>query len=215
MTLSATDEKPGMAPAPLVRKQRGRPRSVDAHFRIIHSTLANCARDGFADLTIEAIARDASVGKSTIYRHWRNKKDLVAEAINSQIAILHLDAISGDLEKDVRQLVYNFAEFFSGTGGKTFARIVGESQGDPALAEMILTLWVGQRHGPIVEILETYRERGQTRAGVDPERVSELVLGRILLQLLVLRREFDDHTVDELADLIINGISPKGRLAGR
>ena len=215
MNLSANVDKAANASGPSARKQRGRPRSVDAHFRIIRSTLANCARDGFADLTIEAIARDASVGKSTIYRHWRNKLDLVAEAIDSQIAMLHLDTVSGDLEKDVRQLVYNFAEFFSGSGGKTLARLVGESQGDPVLADMILKRWIRHRRGPIVEVLEKYRERGQTRTAFDPESVSELVFGRILLQFLIFRSDFDERAIDELSDLIINGISPNNHFARR
>ncbi len=212
--LNTIEASESLAPA-RTSKPRGRPRSVEAHQRVIRATLATCARVGFADLTIEAVARDAAVGKSTIYRHWRNKTDLVAEAIDSQVAKLYLDIDSGDLEKDFRKLIHNLADLFSGSSGKAFARIVGESQANRALSEMVLTRWTKHRQGPIVELVQRYRKSGQIREGFDPEQISELIFGRILLQALVFRDDFDERSIGDLCEIVLHGIAVSDYLARR
>src|SRR5690606_9853604 len=60
----------------------GRPRSEKAEKAIIEATLDLMAEGmGVAELSIEAIAARAGVGKTTIYRRWANKEDLVVDAL--------------------------------------------------------------------------------------------------------------------------------------
>src|SRR5690349_4499490 len=65
------------------RRTPGRPRSEDARRAILRSTLRLLQETGFPDLSIEAIAADADVGKATVYRWWPNKAALVADAFSS------------------------------------------------------------------------------------------------------------------------------------
>jgi AcrR family transcriptional regulator len=62
------------------RRLPGRPRSEHARQAILSSTLKLLQHTGFPDLTIEAIAADAGVGKATVYRWWPNKSALVVDA---------------------------------------------------------------------------------------------------------------------------------------
>jgi len=56
----------------------GRPRSEESRQSILRSTLKLLRQDGgFADLSIEAIAADANVGKTTVYRWWPTRTALV------------------------------------------------------------------------------------------------------------------------------------------
>src|SRR5215813_5020942 len=52
------------------RRAPGRPRSEDARKAILRSTLKLLQETGFPDLSIEAIAARADVGKATVYRLW-------------------------------------------------------------------------------------------------------------------------------------------------
>src|SRR5579872_626440 len=65
------------------RRSPGRPRSEDARKAILRSTLKLLQAKGFPELSIEAIAEDADVGKATVYRWWPNKAALVADAFSS------------------------------------------------------------------------------------------------------------------------------------
>ena len=61
---------------------RGRPRSEQAHRAIVEATLTLLDEGGYTALTIEAVAERAGVGKTTIYRRWPSKLELVIEAIS-------------------------------------------------------------------------------------------------------------------------------------
>ena len=62
----------------------GRPRSEESRQSILRSTIKLLqAAGGFSELSIEAIAADASVGKTTVYRWWPTKAALVADAFSA------------------------------------------------------------------------------------------------------------------------------------
>src|SRR5271155_5326178 len=62
----------------------GRPRSEESRQSILRSTLKLLKQEGgLPDLGIEAIAADANVGKTTVYRWWPTKAALVADAFSA------------------------------------------------------------------------------------------------------------------------------------
>jgi TetR/AcrR family transcriptional regulator, regulator of autoinduction and epiphytic fitness len=50
---------------------------------ILQAVLDELGEAGYGALTIEAVAARAGVGKSTIYRHWPGKLELVEEALRT------------------------------------------------------------------------------------------------------------------------------------
>src|SRR2546423_4723528 len=65
-------------------RSAGRPRSATARQAILDAALHLARRDGFPALTIERIAREAGVGKPTIYRWWSSKGIIVFEALQQR-----------------------------------------------------------------------------------------------------------------------------------
>src|SRR5260370_20811075 len=62
----------------------GRPRCEESRRSILHSTLKLLRQDGgFAELSIEAIAAAANVGKTTVYRSWATKATLFADSLSA------------------------------------------------------------------------------------------------------------------------------------
>ena len=62
-------------------RRPGRPRSEEADRAIIDAALDLFAESGAGGLCIEAVAARAGVGKSTIYRRWPGKEDLLVDAL--------------------------------------------------------------------------------------------------------------------------------------
>ncbi|MCP5020716.1 MAG: TetR/AcrR family transcriptional regulator [bacterium] len=60
---------------------KGRPRDENAHQAIMACTLEMArTKNRYRDITIERIAKGAKVAKTTIYRWWKSKSDLIHEA---------------------------------------------------------------------------------------------------------------------------------------
>ena len=186
----------GTTIAPGVRRKRGRPRSVDAHRRILNATLSICAMEGYRDLTIESVARTAGVGKSTIYRHWRSKGELIQEAIARQADSLGRNVDSGDLEKDLRTFVANLVELLSSPTGSAIAHLVGEAQSNHAVAELVAASWDVHRRGALVNLLESHLPDGEVRTSIDPERVSEAVFGSLFMRKIIMGATLGQADVD-------------------
>src|SRR5262245_16203555 len=64
--------------------RKGRPRSEKSRVSILKATNALLLHTSVQELSIEAIAKKARVGKTTIYRWWPNKTAVVMEALSSQ-----------------------------------------------------------------------------------------------------------------------------------
>jgi AcrR family transcriptional regulator len=62
---------------------RGRPRSGEAERAILDATVALYAERGMAGLSVEAVAARAGVAKTTIYRRWPSKEELVLAAVTA------------------------------------------------------------------------------------------------------------------------------------
>ena len=62
---------------------RGAPRSKKSHLAILTAALHLAETGGPQALTIEAVARQAGVGKQTIYRWWSTRIDLLIEVYDA------------------------------------------------------------------------------------------------------------------------------------
>jgi AcrR family transcriptional regulator len=66
--------------AKLRKPIRGRPRDKDADARILKTALRLVERTGFRSVSMEAIAAEARVARTTIYRRWPNKATVIMDA---------------------------------------------------------------------------------------------------------------------------------------
>lgn len=58
-----------------------RPRSIEAHEKVIHAALALFGERGIDATSMDAIARASGVSKATIYNHWTDKEALLLEVM--------------------------------------------------------------------------------------------------------------------------------------
>src|SRR5580698_7389995 len=91
----------------------GRPRSEVSRQAILRSTLKLLKQQGgFPELSIEAIAADANVGKTTVYRWWPTKAALVADAFSAsaeeELQFPNTGSVLGDMSLQMRRLIRIF-----------------------------------------------------------------------------------------------------------
>src|SRR5271155_1060710 len=94
------------------KRSPGRPRSEHARLAILRSTLKLLGESGFSDLTIEAVAAHANVGKATVYRWWPNKAALITDAFarstGRKLNFPDTGSVFTDMNQQMRQVVKIF-----------------------------------------------------------------------------------------------------------
>ncbi len=190
----------------------GRPRSVEAHRAILESTLALLAEMGFERMSIEAIAAHAGVGKTTIYRRWKTKEDLVADAL-SCVKTTPAYPDTGDLRADVSALAESFAASMRDPlGRRVITLIIDTLTNNPVLAELYWERFGALKNDALRAVLARAQARGQIRTDADLDVVLDLLSGYVLYQLLVKppSRAFQTG-IDRVLDVIFRGVGgPEG-----
>jgi AcrR family transcriptional regulator len=144
---------------------RGRPRSVEADQAILDATLRMLGKHGVAGMTIEGVAAEAGVGKTTIYRRWPTKTDLIRAAI-SDIVPRGDPPDTGSMAGDMAALAETQRGRLAGSNlAGIVPRLLADSMSDPDLhqdyVERVIT--------PFRELLRLFIERGIERGELRPD----------------------------------------------
>ena len=195
----AKENHPGSRPP-------GRPRSERARRAILQAANELLESEGFAAVTVEAIAQRARVSKATVYRWWPNRAAVVMDGflstVSSEVPFPH----TGHAREDIRIHMRRLAEAFGGKMGRTVAALLAEGQADAELAEALRSRWLSVRRAEAREILELGIERGELREDLDLEVAVDILYGPIYLRLLVGHAPLDEDFADALAEHIFTGL---------
>ena len=191
--------------APEIRRRRG-PSSL-VRTAAIDATLAELAEGGYSALSLEKVARRAGVHKTTLYRRWGTREELVLEAMleraDEQISVPD----TGSLRDDLLELARTSAANAASPEVSAMARAVAaESPHDSRLAAANRRFWAERLTLDCV-IVERAIERGEVAVGTDPRRVIESVLGPIHLRLLLTGEPVDRRFLEGIVDTVVDGIA--------
>ena len=78
----------------------GRPRDAAIDEAVLDAALARLARDGFAGLSLAAVAADAGTTRPALYRRWPDKTALVVDAV-ARLARVDPPVVTGDPFEDL------------------------------------------------------------------------------------------------------------------
>lgn len=162
------------------KKSAGRPRSTQSHQAILQATLELLAEVGFERMTIDAIATRAGVGKTTIYRRYGAKEELVADAIEGlreEVVIPDTGTLWGDMDA----LIHNAAQItLSPLGRQTVAMIISSASSNPQFAQIYWTKYLLPRRQAFAVVIERAKTRNEIQASLDPALVFDTMSGIML-----------------------------------
>jgi AcrR family transcriptional regulator len=199
------DDRAGAEEAPA--RGRGRPRSEQADEAILAATLRMVGTHGVAATTIEGIATEAGVGKTTIYRRWESKTELIVAAV-SQLAPPAIEfPDTGSLWSDVKLLADLQRQRLAGTGLLTVApRVLAESLNDPELHQGFLDNVIEPLRGLIRSLVRRAVERGELRADLEVEPLVDILHALPLYRILMSRG--DPDSIAQIPDAYIPLLDP-------
>ena len=80
-------------------RKRGRPRKASADREILEATVELLRERGYREFSVDVVSERTGIAKTTIYRRWPSKADLVAAAIAPLAPDLSADAIVADTKR--------------------------------------------------------------------------------------------------------------------
>jgi len=192
----------------------GRPRSAAADAAILSATRALLVELGWSKLTLGDVATRAGVAKTTLYRRWAGKNELVVDAVAVLFDELELPD-RGSLAADIEGVVLQFAAILSRPEAKTaLMAVVAESTRDEPLRERIRTSIVDRQKCLVLEGRARAQLRGELPPEPDPESAArtvdlifDMVAGAVVHRTLVSAEPADEEWVRGFTRVLLLGLS--------
>jgi AcrR family transcriptional regulator len=169
------------------------------------------AESGYGGLTMDAVAAAAGVGKATIYRRWRTKSDLVADAVAELSALPIEPPDTGSLEGDLRVLLRWLVDAVNGPTGAATLSLLSVLPHEPSLRAAFDAGPLDTWNGTFRAVWERAAERGEL--GEQPVTGTAVVSSAsapILQRWLFGRTPVPDDFVDEvLAEVVLPLVSAR------
>ncbi len=189
------------------KRPPGRPRSEESRQSILNSTLKLLKQNGFPELSIEAIAADANVGKTTVYRWWPTKAALVADAFSASADHELRFPNTGSVENDMRLQMRGLIRIFRSQRGKVVAALLAGGQSDAELLEAYRDRFLWPRRRQAYQTLQRAVDRGELPTGCDFDLILDSLYGPILMRFLIRHVKLEESLADELCELVLQGLT--------
>jgi AcrR family transcriptional regulator len=189
------------------KRPPGRPRSEESRQSILRSTLKLLKRDGgFPELSIEAIAADANVGKTTVYRWWPTKAALVADAFFASAEEELQFPNTGSVQKDMSLQMRRLIRILRSQRGKIVAALIAGGQSDPELIEAFRERFLWPRRRQAYQTLQRGIDRGELPADSDLDLILDALYGPIYMRFLIRHDKLEETFADEICGLVLQGL---------
>ncbi len=189
------------------KRPPGRPRSEESRQSILRSTLKLLKQDGgFPELSIEAIAADANVGKTTVYRWWPTKAALVADAFFASAEEELQFPNTGSVQRDMSLQMRRVIRIFRSDRGKVVAALLAGGQSDPELLEAFRERFLWPKRWQAYRTLQRGIDRGELPADSDFDLILDSLYGPIYMRFLIRHDKLDEGFADDLCTLVLEGL---------
>ena len=185
-------------------RPRGRPdpRIAQTRALVLDAALQELAEAGYGAFAIESVAARSGVAKSTIYRHWRGRLDLISDAFETLHQQGRPDLATGSARERLARIVSHVAETvatapFSGC----LPALIEAAERHPELRAFHHRFQAAAR-GPLdAAVAETLADQGARRESA--AMVATALLGAIFYQRLMTDSPLDPASAEALVAAVL------------
>lgn len=189
------------------RRSPGRTRSDTSRTAILRATLKLLESNTLQQVSIEAIAREAGVGKATIYRWWTSKASVVIDAF-MQYHVAHTPMPRNiPAHEALSRHLHSLIEEYGGRSGRLVAQILAEGQSDPSVLREFRERFFYGRQALVREVIEQARRTGEFRADLDTQTAMDMLYAPIYFRLFIDHLPLDRAFADEHAATMLHLLS--------
>lgn len=174
--------------------------------QLYEATLSQLAEHGYDGLTIEGVAAASTVNKTTIYRWWRSKDELLTDALIGSDSLNLTVPDTGSLRGDLIGLVAEARRLLTSPDtAPTVTAAFAAAASRPALATMVKRFFADRLEREQV-VFQRAVARGELTADVDRQTVMDLLMGALWLRVMFRDEPVDEDFDGEVVDLVLAGV---------
>ncbi len=181
----------------------GRPRSADADAAILTAARELLAERGWDAMTVGDVAARAGVAKSTLYRRWPGKAELVVDAmaqVFDRLTPIDAGSVRADAEAVIRKLV---ALWSRPEAQAAFLALAAQSARDPILRKAVREKIIDRQRRLVYAGAAMAAARGESIRIGDPELLFDVIAGTVVQRLLIEGEPLDEGYLRRFLDLIV------------
>jgi AcrR family transcriptional regulator len=167
------------------------------------------------DLTMDAIAKRANVGKPTLYKWWPSKAALIMAMFHERIDRRSEAPVAATAEEAIRTKMRRLIREVNGLFGKVVADLIAEGQSDPAILQEFCELHSSLRRASAVADIERGKLAGEFSTDTNAELLVDAIFGPVYYRLLLRFAPLTEKYGNELIDQILLGVRKERKLTNR
>jgi AcrR family transcriptional regulator len=173
--------------------------------KVLEATLEELAAKGYNAASIEDVAVRAGVAKTTIYRRWPTKADLVLAAIHRVADDIVNPRVAGSsLRDDLVSILCSFRDVASSPRGGSLMRMMLAEGAHGEVAAVARSIRKTKEALPRA-FVERAIKRGELPAGSNAQLIFDLLFGAVQHYVLFVAEPCDDRKIEQLVDLVLVG----------
>lgn len=172
---------------------------------VLAATLAELANVGYRGLRIEDVATRAGVNKTTIYRRWPTKEDLVGAAFRSMTGDKLVIPTTGSLRGDLLAIASRMVESASTPEGQSLFRVLMTEGPDSEIMDIVRTQTETDR-AVWRAMFEVHSARGEFAPGVDPTILFDVLIAYLHQKLIADRTNLNEVDIGRLIEVLLLGV---------
>jgi AcrR family transcriptional regulator len=192
-------------------RRRGRPRSEKAHHAILATARTLLVEEGLQAMTLDRIAREAHVAKTTIYRWWDSKELLALDAAFAEIdrARVSQPVDTGSLRGDMLARWETMLRFFAEPPwSRVMTSLLAHAQLDAAFAAIYRERFFDPRRDAARASVRAAIARGELGEQTDIELALDLFFAPFWNRLLHGHAPLNERYGRQVVDATIRALAP-------
>jgi AcrR family transcriptional regulator len=177
--------------------------------RILRAVIEELARSDYGGLAFERVAARAGVNKTTVYRHWETKADLVRAALSLVAHSVIPEASAGTLREDLIRVGRRMVDFSTSFEGQCLMRLRLLQHPEPELASIAKDLHA-KHIAQLGALGKAAIQRGELARGVDVNLVLDMLGGALHVRLFMKNEPVDDVLIARIVDILLRGVGVPG-----
>jgi AcrR family transcriptional regulator len=177
---------------------------------VLGASAKELARVGYAALRMDDVAAAAGVNKTTVYRRWPTKPELVRATLESLNSGLLATPDLGSIRADMLSLLAAFVARMESPEKRCIARMIFADMEHPEVQELVRALREEHRV-PWRTVLTRSIDRGELPAGTSVQLIVDVVLG-VTSGLVRFNDHRDPDYLAAVVDLVLAGAKHGGAI---